>query len=184
MHRLRSEQDVVLTGLKTVLIDDPLLNVRLPGNPKQPLRAVLDPLLQIPLESKLVQSANQSPVLVFCSEQSMNGNKAAELNKQGVKTCALPLQNGLFAPQDILAKLFELKQYSVMLETGSSVAESFLKAGLVDKIRFFYGPLLIGGEHSPFPTLGLASMANAIQLKDINLRRFDDDLLLTAYPVR
>lgn len=183
VHKLRSEHDVILTGIKTVLVDDPLLNVRLPGKPKQPLRAVLDPLLQIPVVSKLVQSAPQSPVLVFCSIELPDSDKTKKLEEMGVQLCRLAIRDGLFEPADVLNELYNRKHYSVMLETGSLLAESFLRAGLVDKLRFFYGPLLIGGENSPFPTLGVENMANAIKLKDITLRRFEDDIMLTAYPV-
>ncbi len=183
VHRLRSEQDVILTGIKTVLVDDPLLNVRLPGKRKQPLRAVLDPLLQIPLSSKLVQSASQSPVLIFSSVEQTPNEKALKLAQAGVQLCNLPLQDGLFNPADVIGELYNRRFYSVLLETGSLLAESFLRFALVDKFKLFYGPLILGGNNSPFPTLGLANMANAINLKEITLRRFKDDFLVTAYPV-
>jgi len=182
VHRLRSEQDVILTGIKTVLVDDPLLNVRLPGKPKQPLRAVLDPLLQIPLSSKLVQSASLSPVLVFCSDTAPDHEKALELAKAGVQLSYLPLQNGFFEPAAVLEELYIRKYYSVLLETGSLLAESFLHAALIDKFKLFFGPLILGGYNSPFPALGLTNMANAIKLKEITLRRFKDDIMVTAYP--
>jgi len=182
VHNLRSEQDVVLTGIKTVLIDDPLLNVRLPGKPRQPLRAVLDSRLGIPLGSKIVQTAGEFPTLVFCAENLLASEKAGILMEHNVQLCGLPLQQGKFAPTEILHELYLRQLSSVLLETGSGVAEAFIKAGLVDKYLWFYGSQLVGGTNSPLPHLGLGTINNAIKLQLHKIQKLDQDILVTAYP--
>ncbi len=84
-HKLRSENDVVLTGIKTILIDDPTLNVRLPGNYKQPLRVVLDPFLKIPVLSSFVSNASKFPGMVITSPANLQTDKANLLRQKGVK---------------------------------------------------------------------------------------------------
>lgn len=183
VHKLRSEHEVVLTGSSTILVDDPLLNNRLPGKPKQALRAVLDPELAIPLQARIVQTASEFPTLVFCEETKLNAEKAARLVAQGVQLCGLPLTSGVFDLNLVLKELAARKLYSVLLETGSGVAESFIKAGLVDKFLFFYGPLLLGGPKSPYPNLGFENISSALPLNKIKLKRWDDDLMISAYPM-
>jgi len=183
VHKLRSWHEVVLTGIKTILVDDPLLNVRLPGNTKQPVRAVLDPNLDIPMQSKFVATASIFPSLVFCSNKLLGTAKARLLSEIGVELCGLELIEELFDLRDVLSEIYRRKLYSVLLETGSGVAESFLKAGLVDKCLFFFGPLLIGGSKSTLSGLGIESIDKAITIKDFNLKKFGNTIMLSGYPV-
>ena len=183
VHKLRSQHEVVLTGVSTILTDDPLLNVRLPGKPKQPLRAVLDPELQTPIEAKLAQSASEYATLIFCGEKKLDTDKAATLKAKGVQLCGLPVQDGLFNIQQVLAEIAGRKLYSVLLETGSGVAESFIKAGLVDKYLIFFGTLLLGGANSPYPNLGFANISQALALHQLRIKRWADDIMISAYPL-
>ncbi len=183
VHKLRSWHEVILTGIKTILLDDPLLNVRLPAKPKQPVRAVLDPYLDIPMQSKFVATAGIFPSLVFCSNILLGTAKARLLNEIGVELCGLELREGLFDLQDVLTEIYHRKLYSVLLETGSGVAESFIKAGLVDKCLFFLGAMLIGGSKSTLSRLGIESIDKAITFKDFTLKKFGDTIMLSGYPV-
>ncbi len=181
-HHLRSENDVILTGIKTILIDNPLLNVRIKGNHKQPLRVVLDPKLQMPVESNFALSMNEYPSLLFCDAELLNSNQAVKLRQMGASLHGLHLVEGHFSLPEVLQHLASQKLYSVLLETGSGIAESFLKAGLVNKCLFFYGAKILGGSKSPLPNLGISNIANAITLQDIKIKRFKDNFLLSGYP--
>ncbi len=183
VHKLRSWHEVVLTGIKTILIDDPLLNVRLAKESKQPLRAVLDPNLAIPMHSKFVATASIFPSLVFCTNELMGTPKARLLREIGVELCGLELCDGLFDLWDVLMAIHRRKLYSILLESGSGVAESFLKAGLVDKCLLFYGNMLLGGSNSPLDGLGIESIDRAIKLSNLKLKNFGDTILLSGYPV-
>jgi diaminohydroxyphosphoribosylaminopyrimidine deaminase/5-amino-6-(5-phosphoribosylamino)uracil reductase len=181
-HRLRSEHDVILTGIKTITIDNPMLNVRLKGRHKQPLRVVLDPALQMPLESNFAASMSEYPSLLYCDSKLLSSSRAVKLLEMGASLHGLPIIKGHFDLLEVLHHLASLKLYSVLLETGSGIAESFLKAGLVDKCLFFYGAKIIGGSNSPLPNLGISNIASAIILRDIKIKRFNDNFMLSGYP--
>ena len=181
-HKLRSENDAILCGVKTILIDNPLLNVRLKGKHRQPLRIVLDPALEIPLDSAFIASLADFPGMVVCEQSMADSAKCAELKLSGAKVLGLPTQSGLFNLAELLHQLALLNISSLLLETGSGVAESFFKAGLVDKCLFFYGAKIVGGDKSPLPGLGLDNIIDAISLKDLSFKRFGDNIMISAYP--
>ncbi len=201
-HKLREEADVVLTGLGTVLSDDPQLNVRLPKPKKQPLRAVLDPKLSIPFETQLVVTAREFPTLLFCARGRENSAKAIDLNNRGVEivpvtalpTNPLPRPELLFRPErsdlgnilnlrEVLGVLHQRGCYCVLLECGSQLASAFFSAKLVDKCVLFYGPKLLGGGKAILRELPLPDIDAAIPLRDSRWRVCGEDLMLTGYPV-
>lgn len=182
VHRLRSQHDALITGIGSVLADDPLLNVRLKGKIHQPLRVIIDPLLQLPLNSQIAQSMHDFPTLLVSSTQSAMFPQARQLQALGAQLHHLPATDSSFDPAAILDLLYRQSIVSVMLETGSGLAESFLKAKLVDKCFFFYGPLILGGDKSPYPHLGIANIHQAISFSALSFRRIGTDMLITAYP--
>lgn len=136
VHAMRVEMDAILVGIGTALADDPELTVRLPGlEERSPLRIILDRKLRLPLESKLVRTAHQVPVIVV-------GDRFAEsaqaLTAAGVEIVDLP---------DLPSLLTELARRglsSLLVEGGAEVAKAFLRSGLVDRIVLFKGPDVIG----------------------------------------
>jgi len=181
-HKLRSENDVVLTGIKTILIDDPALNVRLPGNYKQPLRVVLDPFLKIPVLSSFVSIAAKFPGMVITSTANLQTDKVNLLKQKGVKIETLKTQDGHFNLHEVLNLLYNMNYYSVLLETGSGIAEAFLKEELIDKIIFLYGAKILGGTKSPLPALGIESIYKALYMWKTSCRKMENDIVVTAYP--
>ena len=181
-HKLRSENDVVLTGIKTILIDDPALNVRLPGNYKQPLRVVLDPFLKIPVLSSFVSIAAKFPGMVITSTANLQTDKVNVLKQKGVKIETLKTQDGHFNLHEVLNLLYNMNYYSVLLETGSGIAEAFLKEELIDKIIFLYGAKILGGTKSPLPALGIESIYKALYMWKTSCRKIENDIVVTAYP--
>ncbi|HNS84191.1 MAG TPA: bifunctional diaminohydroxyphosphoribosylaminopyrimidine deaminase/5-amino-6-(5-phosphoribosylamino)uracil reductase RibD [Candidatus Cloacimonas sp.] len=181
-HKLRSENDVVLTGIKTILIDDPALNVRLPGNYKQPLRVVLDPFLKIPVLSSFVSIAAKFPGMVITSTANLQTDKVNVLKQKGVKIETLKTQDGHFNLHEVLNLLYNMNYYSVLLETGSGIAEAFLKEELIDKIIFLYGAKILGGTKSPLPALGIESIYKALYMWKTSCRKMENDIVVTAYP--
>jgi len=91
--------------------------------------------------------------------------------------------------RDVLSVLNELGQrliQSVLLEGGANLAGAFIDAQLVDKVTFFVAPLIIGGREAPSAVggVGVAKMADALRLKDVELTQRGDDLEFTGYPKR
>ncbi|CAN7251214.1 bifunctional diaminohydroxyphosphoribosylaminopyrimidine deaminase/5-amino-6-(5-phosphoribosylamino)uracil reductase RibD [Neorhizobium sp. LjRoot104] len=153
VHRLRAEADAILVGIGTVLSDDPELTVRVPGLEKRsPIRIVLDRRLELPLTSKLVQTARDVPVIVVAApglasrvEGGIPEDKREKLIEAGVEI----LDNtGL----DILLAILAVRgMSSLLVEGGATVAQAFLEADLVDRVILFQGVETVGegGLESP-----------------------------------
>lgn len=183
-HKLRQEVDAMLVGISTVVKDDPLLTVRLPRIKRQPLRAVLDAYLDIPLDSALIKSLDTAPLLVVHSHASdaTIQSKAAVLKGLGVQLACVDAQNELLDLRQALGVLHELGYHSVMLESAGPLAAAFINQQLVDKLIIFYGAKLLGGLHSALADLDIATIDSALELQYTEVRDLSGDLMLSAYP--
>jgi diaminohydroxyphosphoribosylaminopyrimidine deaminase/5-amino-6-(5-phosphoribosylamino)uracil reductase len=181
VHKLRSWSDVIVTGIGTVLADDPMLNARISQKAHQPVRAVLDSYLRIPIQSALVQSAKEYPLYIFHS-QGCTDSKIAKLEDAGAKLFQVPSQAGRLDLGAILNILHDLGYYSVMTECGDILSTALLKASLVDKVMIFLGPKLLGGSKSILTGLERLTIEQALCLEDIAFQKIGSDLLVTAYP--
>jgi diaminohydroxyphosphoribosylaminopyrimidine deaminase/5-amino-6-(5-phosphoribosylamino)uracil reductase len=146
---LRHSADAVLTGIGTVLADDPLLTDRTEQPRRRPLlRVVLDRKLRIPLDSKLVRSAADD-LLVVCSNEAPLAAESALL-ALGVQVLRLPLHDGRLDLNALLLALAARNITSVLVEAGSAVNGSFLHAGLVDKLVLYFAERELGLEAVDF----------------------------------
>jgi diaminohydroxyphosphoribosylaminopyrimidine deaminase / 5-amino-6-(5-phosphoribosylamino)uracil reductase len=181
VHELRQEADAVLTGIGTVLKDDPLLNVRLKNPHKQPLRIILDTNLSIPLQSKIALTAAEYKTLVFTGKDTSNPAKEEKLNELGVEICRIDSDGCKLDLQQLLAELYNRKIQLVMVEAGTKLNSSFLKAGLVDKLYMFIAPKLLGGSHLAWQDIGIGNIEQSLNLKGVEYTSVGTDILLTAY---
>jgi diaminohydroxyphosphoribosylaminopyrimidine deaminase/5-amino-6-(5-phosphoribosylamino)uracil reductase len=145
VHRWRSEVDAVAVGSGTVRNDDPLLTARdLPSPaPRQPARVVFDSEARLPLDSKLVRSVDQAPVIVVASPGAP-AERVRALRDAGVEVIAVdggPVERVRAA----LAELGRRDVTSLLLEGGAELAGSFLDAGELDELRLFIAPVVLGG---------------------------------------
>jgi diaminohydroxyphosphoribosylaminopyrimidine deaminase/5-amino-6-(5-phosphoribosylamino)uracil reductase len=185
-HELRHQHDAIIVGVGTILADNPLLTDR-SGRPRRRplLRVILDSHLRLPLESRLVASVSQErngSVLVFCS--SADARKRAQLEELGVRVekIAASGPQGRTDLSAILRRLFELEIASVMVEGGATVNRAALAANAVDKIFFYYAPMILGAGSIPFaanPELDAESPA--AQVKLLQLHRFGEDIAVEGY---
>jgi len=184
VQRLRLENDAVLVGIGTVLADDPLLTVRLPGEDRKPLRVVADSSLRIPLESRLVQTARDHPTVVAGVEERCPAARREMLIGRGVEVWELPEAHGMVDIRALLHALGSRDVVGLLLEGGSTLNASFLEAGAVDKYVFFVAPMIIGGSTAPGPFggAGTAVLAGAPRLTALECRRAGADLVITGYP--
>ena len=181
VQRMRHASDALLTGIGTVLIDDPLLTDRtgLPRRRKL-LRVVMDTRLRLPLRSNLVRTAD-GDVLVF-TRANENSPKARALRRAGVEVVRLPGRGSKPALADALAEVGRREILSVLLEAGATLNSAALAAGIVDKMRVFYAPKIAGsagrkaaGEALPFRP------GAATTLHDMTIESFGPDFAIEGY---
>lgn len=183
VQELRHEHDALLVGVGTVLSDNPLLTDRSGrARRRRLLRVILDSRLRLPLESRLVHSA-QGDVLVFCS--SGDSEKKARLEAAGIRVEEIPSGEADGRPNlaAILKRLGELEITSVMIEGGAIVNWTALAANVVDKVFLYYAPKILAGTGSiPFAAgPGFRHMKEAAQVKRVHLHRFGEDFAVEGY---
>ncbi|MBI5262250.1 MAG: bifunctional diaminohydroxyphosphoribosylaminopyrimidine deaminase/5-amino-6-(5-phosphoribosylamino)uracil reductase RibD [Bradyrhizobium sp.] len=146
-HLLRAQSDAILIGVGTALADDPLLTCRLPGMAaRSPVRVVLDPSLRLVTSSKLVQSARETPLWLVGSELA-EAAAAARLGAAGAQIIRVPPGTATdLDPSAVLHALADKGITRLMVEGGSRVASSFVKAGLADEVWLFRGSEAIGPD--------------------------------------
>jgi diaminohydroxyphosphoribosylaminopyrimidine deaminase/5-amino-6-(5-phosphoribosylamino)uracil reductase len=151
MHALRSRCDAVMVGIGTVISDDPLLTARVANPPRRPVRIVLDSALRIGLESQLIKSAHESPVMVCCSEGALKdcAGKAATLRARGVELLPLKLETGGLSLQGLLDELGARRMTHLLVEPGPTLAESFLHRNLADRVWIFQSTKLVNEATAP-----------------------------------
>ncbi len=181
VHRLRATYDAVLVGEATVRADDAQLTVR-NGAGRNPLRVVLDRRLTLSLESKIFDA--EAPTLLFASSAWSGLPKVELLRERGVRVLFVHEDAGELDLGQVLEELHRQSVLSVLVEGGSRLSASFMRAGLVDKIYMFIAPKLFGGDAlSAFAPLGVSMPEEALQLRFETPRFFGNDLLLEAYVV-
>jgi len=144
VHRLRGFHNAVMVGIKTVLKDDPLLNVRFVVTDVQPKAIVVDRELKIPIDSRLVKERAKDLIIVT-SKKSSFSHKSSILKGLGVSLLPVSDRSGVLDLEEILVRLRqEMGIFSVMCEGGSILASALIDANLVDKYYLFYAPKFFG----------------------------------------
>ena len=151
VHDLRSRHDAVLTGIDTVLGDDPQLNCRLAGNPgDSPARLVMDSRLQLPLDSQLAQTARQQDVLVF-TRPDCDADRQAALTAKGVQVIICEhIKGGRPHPDFVIDFCAQLGIGSILLEAGAELNRTFFAAGLIDKVVELVAPVTLTSGYSGY----------------------------------
>lgn len=170
---LRARAEAVLVGIGTVLADDPRLTARVRGA-RQPLRVVLDPELRTPRDARLVRG--RGPCLLVGSPSSSMSRRRA-LEKAGAEVALLD-SRGRRGWGRLLATLAEREVMEVLVEGGSAVAASAIRAGVVNRVSIFYNPRLLGGDGVPMlGSLGVRRAADGPRLRTLGIRAIGEDLL-------
>jgi diaminohydroxyphosphoribosylaminopyrimidine deaminase / 5-amino-6-(5-phosphoribosylamino)uracil reductase len=183
VHELRHQSDAIMVGGRTARTDDPLLTDRSGKKRRRPIvRVVIEQFLRVSPESRLAQTSNEAPVIVFASGEAKEDSLTA-LQSHGVEVVA---GGSVLDLKSILNELGARSIQSVLVEGGPSLAALLLESDLVDKVTFFVAPMLIGGQDAPSAIAGAGaeSIADTMRLQDIEVRPHGDDVEITGYPNR
>jgi diaminohydroxyphosphoribosylaminopyrimidine deaminase/5-amino-6-(5-phosphoribosylamino)uracil reductase len=182
VHRMRHASDAIMTGIGTILADDPLLTDRSGLPRRRPLlRVVLDSRLRLSPKSQVVRSA-KGDVLVFTSAGASSA-RAKKLSALGVEIFSVRARRGHPDLQAVLEELGRRDILSVMLEAGPLLNQAALEADLVEKVRLFYAPTLVGlGSSLPGLPAGKRSrMPRVRELSGVRTENFGPDFAVEGY---
>lgn len=183
VHRLRDCCDAILVGSNTITVDDPALTTRIEGRRGQhPIRIVLDTKLKISSTAKVITQNEDGRTWVFCGPSAPTG-KIGQLRDGGVEILQVAVgETGRLDLNEVLKMLASRQITSLLVEGGAAVHGSFLKAGLVDHLKFFYAPL-VAGDSGTGVIQGIQSVGGreeAIRLHNISHRRLGDDFMISG----
>jgi len=172
----RARSCAVLTGIGTVLADDPQLNVREIATERQPLRAVLDSSLRLPHTAKLL---HQPGAVIYTANQ--DAEKIFALEQKGARVVVLPDAHGQVNVAAVLVDLAKRACNEVLVEAGCQLNGALLKAGLVDELVLYLAPQFLGDVARGMAGLGeLTQLTQRINLEWQDVRNVGQDLRILA----
>lgn len=197
VHRLRAGSGALLTGIGTVLRDDPRLTVRLPEQTLvemntdmsrvTPLRVVLDTHLRFPVAAKMLSLPGRTLLMTSKVAYEKHPGLVKSLQQAGAEIVPLPLDGKGTARLDIRAVLDYLHAQEhirdLMVEAGAELAGAFIQAGYVNELHLFMAPSLMGQEAKPMFFLpGLVKMSDKISFRYASFKAVGEDLHLLLKP--
>jgi diaminohydroxyphosphoribosylaminopyrimidine deaminase / 5-amino-6-(5-phosphoribosylamino)uracil reductase len=180
VHELRNQVDAVITGVGTVIADDPQLTCRIP-NGRNPWRVILDSRLRVPLAAKLLRQPDPERSIIVTSDRSPH-QKARAIESLGAQVWRVRLRRGRIPWTAILRRLAAKGTLSVMIEGGATTAAWALQEQAVDKLLFFYAPMILGGDgRVMIDALGVKRVRQALRVQRTRVRKLGTDTLVSAY---
>ena len=184
VHELRGTMDAILVGRQTVERDNPLLTARPPG-PRVATRIVLDSEASISLDSRLVTSADQAPLMVVARE-SASAERVKRLEDRGIEVFRLPGVPWQEQLHFLLSELGSRRMTNLMVEGGALVLGAFADIHAIDEVHAFVAPKLVGGKEAPSPIAGqgVADMTDAQHLEDVEINVLEGDVHVHGFVTR
>ncbi len=179
-HAWRARSCAILTGIGTVLADDPRLDVREVDTPRQPVLVVVDSALRTPADAALFKA--QRRVLIYTAQSDADSARAAALKARGAEVIPLPDQRGHVDLAALLADLARREINELHVEAGATLNGALLGGGLVDELLLYVAPRLLGSGRGVAEMPALANLAEAPALEFLSVERIGPDLRLLARP--
>lgn len=174
-RELRGQYQAILVGINTILVDDPNLGAIINGK-RDPIRIIIDPLLQIPINAQVLRDTN----VIIVTLSKVEKRKRAQLENKGFPI--LVFDKKRIAIPELLSRLREKEIISILVEGGGETLGNFVDSKIIDKVYAFHAPLIIGGENAiSIGGKGAATIQNALKLKNISYKKFDDNFLTIGY---
>lgn len=180
-HGLRDKNDAILVGFRTLTIDNPRLTTReIPGG-RDPIRVVFDPEGLIAHDANVLTVDSSAPTWVVCGEK----NAALVARRVADRHEVIPVkldEHGQFSVIQLLSLLGQREIMSLLVEGGGETLAGFFEAGQVDRVVAVIAPILVGGRDAPSPLggEGVASIPDASRLREVEIERVGDDLILSG----
>ena len=180
VQQLRARSDAIMTGIGTVLADDPSLTVRLDDMGdgfRQPLRIILDSYLRTPPDAKMLELPGETLII----SGAVDADNEARLTRTGIRIVTLPMQDGQLDLVAVLQYLGTLQINELHLEAGATLCGALLQVGLIDELVIYMASHLMGdAARGLFALPGLEQMAQRIKLSISDVRAVGDDWRMTA----
>jgi diaminohydroxyphosphoribosylaminopyrimidine deaminase/5-amino-6-(5-phosphoribosylamino)uracil reductase len=177
-HAWRRRAGAVLTGSGTVLADNPRLDVRDVPTEVQPLRAVIDSQLRVPVTSRVFDAPGRA--LVYCARAPA---AAAAWRDRGVEAVELPAPDGRVDLSAVLADLAQRGVNELHVEGGERLNAALIDADLVDEFLFYVAPRLIGPGRGAAALSPLDELSHSVGLRFVSITPCGDDLRIIARPL-
>jgi len=179
VQTLRSQTSAIITGIGTVLADDPEMNVRLDNTQRQPLRVLLDGALQVPLEARIIGSDEKLVIFTLSEDHT----KIAELIEAGAEVIQQTAKQGQtrLDLDEVVKELAKWQCNEIFIEAGQTLSGAFLESGLVDELALFYAGSLLGDKgKSMFAFDAPLPFANRVEFTVKNVAMVGDDIRVNA----
>lgn len=180
VQALRARSSAIMTGVGTVLADDPAMTVRLPDTTRQPVRVIIDTNLSTPTTARMLHEPGQTIIVTANGDTDLHEvlrAAGAEIEQIGSEGQAMDLRV-------VLERLAERQINEVLLETGATLSGAMLEAKLIDEMVIYMAPLLMGDSARGLYRLPhLQRMADRIELDIRDVRAVGRDLRITAIPI-
>jgi diaminohydroxyphosphoribosylaminopyrimidine deaminase/5-amino-6-(5-phosphoribosylamino)uracil reductase len=178
----RARSSAILTGISTVMADDPLLTVRMTElmekkQGRQPLRVVVDSRLKIPGQAKILQEGNV--LIAYASDPQ---SRAQDLREAGAELLQLPDARGCVCLESLMRALAEREVNEVMVEAGPRLNGALLELNLIDEFLMYYAPLLLGDAANGMYAMQLEEMSQRKSLEILDMRQVGQDIRVRARP--
>ena len=180
VQRLRARSSAILTGIGTVLADDPRLNVRLPEAARQPLRVILDTELRTPPTAKILQRPGSALIFTTVADWAAQ----APLRAAGAEIRVMSRRDWALNLQRVMVELARRECNEIQVECGPTLAGALLQAGLMDELVIYLAPLLLGDRaRSLFQLPELLKMQERRELEILEMRAVGRDWRMTLRPI-
>ncbi len=176
VQQWRAQSCAILTGIGTVLADNPSMTVRLPNTLRQPLKVIVDSHLKTPADANILHGGK-----VLIAYASDPNNQAERLHATGATLLHLPDANGRVDLKVLLEELAKREINEVLLEAGQGLNGAFLQAGLIDELILYYAPKFMGADaKNMFAMPAFTDMQQVVQLEIMDIRQVGTDFRLRA----
>lgn len=177
-YKLRDIYDGIMVGINTVIEDNPMLTARVDGG-KNPIRIVVDSSLKIDINANVVQDKSAKTIIV--TTDKADKDKILKLQAQDVDVIVVDKdKNDKVDIEKLLDILGQQNICSILVEGGATLSGSFVAKKLVDKVYFFIAPKIVGGKEAKTPVAGtgILNLQEALALKDIQIEKLEEDILI------